>query len=85
MEKLTPHIEKDILRIFLIFLLVFLLLNANFWISSAEAQVVYEVPGKNQYCKIDPNGVSVLPSGRYVTPAGEAKRITRAPYGPHVS
>ncbi len=85
MEKLTPPIEKDILRVFLIFLLVFLLLNANFWISSAEAQVVYEVPGKNQYCKIDPNGVSVLPSGRYVTPAGEAKRITRAPYGLAVS
>ncbi len=85
MEKVTPHIEKDILRVFLIFLLVFLLLNANLWISSANAQVVYEVPGKNQYCTIDPNGVSILPSGRYVTPAGEAKRITRAPYGLAVS
>ena len=85
MEKVTPEIEKEFPRIFLLLLLVFLLLNANFWISSADAQVVYEVPGKNQYCKIDPNGVSVLPSGRYVTPAGEAKRITRAPYGLAVS
>lgn len=50
-----------------------------------EAQNGIEVPGKNQYCEINPNGISVLPSGRWVSPVGECKRITRAPYGLAVS
>ncbi len=46
---------------------------------------VLEVPGKNQYCKIDVDGVSILPSGRYVKPAGKFIRITHDPYGLAIS
>ncbi len=42
---------------------------------------VLQVPGAAQYCQIQPGGQSVLPSGRYVQPAGQSVRITRAPYG----
>jgi len=41
----------------------------------------YQVPGLSEYCKIDPAGHSVLPSGRYVTPVGKTTRITRAAFG----
>ena len=44
-----------------------------------------QVPGAVDYCRINPAGTSVLPSGRYVTPAGQSVRITRAPYGLAVS
>lgn len=44
-----------------------------------------EVPGRDEYAKIKLNGPSVLPSGRYVKPAGELKLVTRAPYGLAVS
>jgi len=40
-----------------------------------------EVPGKNEYAKIVENGISVLPSGRYLKPAGEMVRITHDPFG----
>jgi len=39
------------------------------------------VPGWNRYCTIDTNGTSILPSGRLVRPAGEVRRVNRAPYG----
>ena len=32
---------------------------------------ILSVPGSNQFCKIDSKGISVLPSGRYLTPAGK--------------
>ncbi len=38
-------------------------------------------PGQGEYCRMEPNGVSVLPSGRYVTPAGKTVRITADPFG----
>lgn len=53
---------------------------------SAQKQVdILEVPGVNQYCKIDQQGVSVLPSGRFVTPAGKFVRITHDPFGLSIS
>ena len=39
------------------------------------------VPGRAEFCRIDTNGTSVLPSGRYVTPAGKTIRITNDPFG----
>jgi len=36
-----------------------------------QAQQILEVPGLDEFAKIDTNGRSVLPSGRYVTPAGK--------------
>ncbi len=46
---------------------------------------VLQVPGRDQFCKVDENGISVLPSGRYATPAGELLRITHDPYGMAIS
>jgi DNA-binding beta-propeller fold protein YncE len=46
---------------------------------------VLQVPGMNEYSIININGNSVVPSGRYVTPAGKTIRIDRAPYGLTVS
>ena len=46
---------------------------------------VLQVPGKDQYCKIDKSGVTILPSGRYVTMAGDVIPITNDPYGLAIS
>ncbi len=55
-------------------------------ISFAQKQVnILQVPGKDQYCKIDQQGTSVLPSGRFVTPAGKTIRITHDPFGLSIS
>ncbi len=53
--------------------------------KSANLEKVLQVPGRDQFCKIDVNGVSVLPSGRYVSPAGELLRITHDPFGMAIS
>lgn len=61
------------------------LISAVLLMHSANAQEkkvkIITVPGSNEYCKIDMAGASVLPSGRYVTPAGEVIRITHDPFG----
>lgn len=59
-------------------------------LNSADAQTkktvtTLEVPGKFEYARIDEKGVSVLPSGRYISPAGEMIRITHDPFGMRVS
>jgi len=65
----------------------YLLLIIGLWSSSSiiNAQTkkvsVLQVPAKNKFCTIQPNGVSILPSGRFVTPAGELIRITHDPFG----
>lgn len=46
---------------------------------------ILQVPGKDQYCNIDKDGVTVLPSGRYVTMAGDVLPITNDPYGMAIS
>lgn len=58
-----------------------LLLCITFYLNAkAQKQVtVLQVPGIDRYCKIDQGGTSVLPSGRFVTPAGEMIRITHDP------
>ena len=54
--------------------------------SKPEKSVkVLQVPGKDQFCVVDENGISVLPSGRYATPVGEQIRITNDPYGMDIS
>ena len=55
--------------------------------SSANAQKVnyLSVPGYNELSKIDTNAYSVLPSGRYVKPAGESIRISHDPFGLAIS
>lgn len=43
------------------------------------------VPGTNEYTTIDKNNHTVLPSGRYLTPAGLTIQITNDPFGMAVS
>ena len=56
------------------------LLSLNLQAQQKKA-TVFSVPGISQFCKIDTKGISVLPSGRYLTPAGEFIRITNKPFG----
>ncbi|GAB2594216.1 bifunctional YncE family protein/alkaline phosphatase family protein [Spirosoma areae] len=44
-----------------------------------------QVPGRAEFCRIDTAGKSVLPSGRYVTPAGRTIRVTNDPFGLAIS
>lgn len=39
------------------------------------------VPGEMEFCRIEQNGKSILPSGRYVSPVGEVQRIAKGAYG----
>jgi DNA-binding beta-propeller fold protein YncE len=59
-----------------------------FFCSSAFAQKVMrilEVPAENQFSTINTEGVSILPSGRFVTPVGKVARITRGAFGLAIS
>lgn len=40
-----------------------------------------QVPGRDQFSNIDRNGYSILPSGRYITPAGQAVAVTNGAFG----
>jgi len=52
-----------------------------FTASTQSNQIkILQVPGTSQFAKIDEKGVSVLPSGRYLTPAGQLIRITHDPF-----
>jgi DNA-binding beta-propeller fold protein YncE len=46
---------------------------------------VLTVPAGNEYSKIDEKGTTILPSGRFLTPAGEFIRITNDAYGLAIS
>ena len=62
-----------------------LLIILSLFAVKANAQQILEVPGLNEFAKIDTTGHSVLPSGRYVTPAGKTIRITDDPFGLSIS
>ncbi len=53
--------------------------------GQSHQATILQVPGTREFCRIDEKGVSVLPSGRYVTPAGELVRITHDPFGLAIS
>jgi len=56
------------------------------FISRAQSPKQYlSVPGKDAYTHIDAGGKTVLPSGRWVTPAGQTIRIAHDPFGMAVS
>jgi len=69
------------IRSILSFLLLFIYVGA----SAQKQASVLQVPGVNDYCRIDQGGVSVLPSGRFVSPAGRMIRITHDPFGLSIS
>lgn len=61
--------------------LLSLLLVSSFLLTQAQVVNTLQVPGRKAFCTIAEKGVSVLPSGRQVTPAGELIRITHDPFG----
>jgi DNA-binding beta-propeller fold protein YncE len=46
---------------------------------------ILTVPAGNRFTHIDPEGTTILPSGRFLTPAGDLIRITNDPFGMAVS
>lgn len=63
------------------YLLLLLFLNH----VNSFGQQILEVPGLNEYAKIDTSSYSVLPSGRYVKPAGKTLRINSDAFGLTIS
>ncbi|MFN7274965.1 MAG: bifunctional YncE family protein/alkaline phosphatase family protein [Bacteroidota bacterium] len=66
------------------FVSFFALLAIPFLAFSQQAKMM-QVPGRNSYTSINKNGISVLPSGRFVKPVGEVFSITNDPFGLAVS
>ncbi len=60
-----------------------LLFLCNLLIAQNKTQLV--VPGRALYTHLDTNGISVLPSGRELKPAGKVWQITNSPLGLVVS
>lgn len=50
-------------------------------VSAQKELSILTVPGKEAYTNINKNGNTELPSGRYVTPAGQTIQITHDPFG----
>ncbi len=65
--------------------LIFAFLTLPYVVFGQEKVKTLQVPAENQFSTINTDGVSILPSGRFVTPAGKVSRITRAPFGLAVS
>jgi hypothetical protein len=42
---------------------------------------VVKSPAGEQYCQINPEGVSIIPNGRLIQPMGKTIRIAPHPYG----
>ena len=61
------------------------LLFTNQFVKSQTQKVFLTVPGFNEVSRIDTNGFSILPSGRFVKPVGKSFRITNDPFGLKIS
>ena len=66
-------------------LVIIFLFSSSLVLAQSKKQTVLQVPAKNKFCSIKTNGISILPSGRFVTPAGETIRITHDPFGLAIS
>jgi DNA-binding beta-propeller fold protein YncE len=66
------------------FLFGLILFSVN-QVSAQSTRQVLMVPGGKEYTHINVNGISVLPSGRYVQPAGKTIQITHDPFGMAIS
>jgi DNA-binding beta-propeller fold protein YncE len=60
-------------------------LSFFFTAFSQKTVKMLQVPAQNQQSVIDMSGVSILPSGRFVTPVGKVARITRGAFGLAIS
>jgi len=50
-------------------------------VFSQQTTPVISAPSGDEYVKIDPNGKTVIPNGRYLTPAGKSYVVAPHPYG----
>jgi YVTN family beta-propeller protein len=68
-------------------LIIFLsFLSIPFFANAQKKEIItLQVPAKNKFCIIQEKGVSILPSGRFLTPAGDMVRITNKPFGMAIS
>jgi DNA-binding beta-propeller fold protein YncE len=67
-------------------LLFFSLFYTIFTSTFAQKGVkILQVPVENQFSTINTEGVSIIPSGRFITPAGKVTRITRGAFGLAIS
>lgn len=55
------------------------------WLLAQKKVEILTVPAGNEFTKINIGGTTILPSGRFLTPAGELIRITNDPYGMAIS
>ncbi len=67
---------------FSIFLIFVIFCKSGFSQKTVE---ILTVPAKEAFTKINPTGTTILPSGRFLTPAGTLIRITNDPFGMAVS
>ncbi|MGZ8552480.1 MAG: phosphoesterase [Chitinophagaceae bacterium] len=67
------------------FFLCLVLVITGIGLHAQKNVSVLQVPGRNDFCKIEEKGISILPSGRFVTPAGDLIRITHDPFGMAIS
>ena len=74
--------QLSFFRIILLLLTITVTLSAA---SQTKIVKVLAVPAGNEYAVINEKGRSILPSGRFVTPAGQSIRITHDPFGMAIS
>jgi DNA-binding beta-propeller fold protein YncE len=67
---------------FLLILSFSIFCNSGFSQNKLE---ILSVPAGNEFAKINVQGTTILPSGRFLTPAGEFIRITNDPFGMAIS
>ena len=65
-------------------ILLFLSILCNTGFSQNKPDIL-TVPAGNKFTKLEEGGTSILPSGRFLTPAGTFIRISDGPYGMAVS
>ena len=66
-------------------LIVALLASSSPALMAQNRVDILSVPAGNRFTQIQPNGTTVLPSGRFLHPAGELIRITNDPFGMAIS
>ncbi len=69
-------------RLIIILIIAVFINNAGFSQNQVD---ILSVPAGNKFTEINSDGISILPSGRLLTPAGTFIRITDGPYGMAIS
>jgi len=71
---------------FFLFLLILILADSAIYKAYSQKKAeVLTVPAGNEFTKINIGGTTILPSGRFLTPAGDFIRITNDAYGLAIS